>query len=121
MTAFPKPGIVRMKTKKEREALRLACYLRDKATCTRCGRRVWLRGGHEDQMHMAHVRNKRMYGDVLENVTTRCQDCHMVGMHNPKSVPPKGALALPSTKSNRAIPLTDGRVEMPVEGRANAN
>ena len=89
--AFPKPGIVRLKGK-ESDALRLACFMRDGGKCTGegCGKRVYLTARwREDQMHMAHIRNKRMYGDTLENVTTRCQDCHLIGMHNPKSVPPK--------------------------------
>jgi 5-methylcytosine-specific restriction endonuclease McrA len=88
VTAFPKPGIVRLKPK-DRGVLRVACFVRDDGRCTRCGKRVWLKGPPSMQMHMAHVRNKRMYGDTLENVTTVCQDCHLVGMHNPKSVPPK--------------------------------
>jgi 5-methylcytosine-specific restriction endonuclease McrA len=91
VTSFPKSTPPRLKGK-DMEALRIACFLRDGGKCTGkcCGKRVWLRG--YPQMHMAHWRNKRMYGDTLENVTTRCEDCHLVGMHNPKSVPPKEAV-----------------------------
>lgn len=97
MTSFPKNVPPRLKGK-DMEALRLACFLRDDGKCTDCGRRVailtpfYKNGERIPPMHMAHLRNKRMYGDTLENVTTRCQDCHLVGMHNPKSVPPKEAI-----------------------------
>lgn len=73
------------------EGLRIACFVRDRGKRTGCGIEVNLElGGSRPIMHMAHWRNKRMYGDTLDNVTTRCPKCHLVDMHNPKSVPPKG-------------------------------
>ena len=89
---FPKPGIVRVKGKKM-DALRMFVFLRDKGCCTKCGRRVALT--EEDAtwrmptMHLAHIRNKRNHGDTPENTRSRCPECHLVGDHNPKSVPPK--------------------------------
>lgn len=92
MTMYPKPGIVRLKGK-DLTALRLACYMRDGGRCTKCAVRVSFEGDdHRPPMHMAHIRNKRNYGDVIANVTTRCPDHHLVDMHNPKPCPPKPSL-----------------------------
>lgn len=90
MTMFPKPGIVRLRGK-ELAKLRRDCFERDGYRCQKCGKRVY---GHVSALnplraHMAHVRNKRMFGDCLSNVRTLCMYDHLVTVHNPKSVPPK--------------------------------
>jgi len=82
MTGFPKPGIVRL-VGKARQELREECFRRARGRCTKCGRLL------QPGWHMAHIRNRRMFGDVISNVRARCADCHLVGDHNPKSVPPK--------------------------------
>lgn len=38
---------------------------------------------------LAHIRNRRMYGDVLSNVWWACREGHRVAMHNPKPCPRK--------------------------------
>jgi 5-methylcytosine-specific restriction endonuclease McrA len=72
-----KLGIVRL-TGPALTALRQACFVRDGGKCVNCGQRVrddvpdWA----PNKYHMAHIGNKRMYGDVIENVKTLCGDCH---------------------------------------------
>jgi 5-methylcytosine-specific restriction endonuclease McrA len=83
-----KLGIVRL-TGDDLEALRRACFERDHYRCVNCGVGVIFERGYWYSGHMAHVRNKRMYGDTLENVRTKCMNCHLVEEHNPKSVPRK--------------------------------
>lgn len=72
-----KCGIVRLHGKALQD-LRLACYRRDGGICQVCGQRVYFHAHHSasNSYHMAHRRNKRMYGDVLENVRALCGDCH---------------------------------------------
>ena len=75
--------------------LRIACYMRDKGLCQRCGKGVVFDMNQEcaDSFHMAHRRNKRMWGDTLENVQTECGACHRQyhaqGPSMTKPVPPK--------------------------------
>ena len=76
------------------EALRQACFERDGGKCVKCGRTLlywheWMM--HPDRYHMSHKRNKRMFGDDLNNVEALCSGDHMIGKHNPKSVPAKVA------------------------------
>lgn len=89
MIRVGKLGIVRL-TGPDLEALRRQRYELDSRRCVTCKRWVRFERGEEDSMHMAHVQNKRMYGDTLANVRTKCGYCHLVLEHNPKSVPPKG-------------------------------
>lgn len=77
----PRPG--RLKGLKLK-VLREECWKRDKGICQQCFEPVL-----DGIWHMAHVRNKRMYGDSLENVRVKHPYCHMVLEHNPKSVPAK--------------------------------
>jgi hypothetical protein len=46
---------------------------------------------HPQSYHMAHIRNKRMWGDSIENVKALCGSCHR-DSHNAggKPCPPKG-------------------------------
>ena len=71
------------------EALRRERYELDGHKCVDCKRWLRFESGYQDSMHMAHAGNKRMYGDVIGNVRSKCGDCHLVKEHNPKSVPPK--------------------------------
>ena len=87
-------GIVRL-TGADLAALRVSCFLRDGFRCQECWRRVhplapeWA----PSRAHMAHVEGRGAGGsDELSNVRTLCGDCHMVGEHNPKSVPAKESL-----------------------------
>lgn len=60
------------------EALRLACWKRDKGLCHNCGKPTLLDIPHvyADSFHMAHVKGKRMHGDSLPQVRTECGACH---------------------------------------------
>jgi 5-methylcytosine-specific restriction endonuclease McrA len=68
--------VIRLKGK-ALEALRLDCFRLDRWFCRECGRRVFsISYELPSSAHMAHIRNKRMWGDTLENVRTLCGDCH---------------------------------------------
>lgn len=82
----PRPGRVRGKAMEE---LRRACFERDGYRCQamrtfvmpwgqsfqlRCLRHVEWDGPNAG--HMAHKRNKRMWGDSLNQVQTECGECH---------------------------------------------
>lgn len=88
----PRPG--RLKGF-ELQMLRCECSLRDNGVCQRCGRltSLALPQEHPSSFHMAHRRNKRMWGDTLENVQTECGDCHRKYHQNGPSMekpcPPK--------------------------------
>jgi hypothetical protein len=89
--SFPKIKPVRL-TGNAMRVLRFECFKRDGGRCAVCGCLVSFSGKSTKYppMHMAHKRSKRLYGDVLSNVETRCAHDHLVTGHNPKSVPPKG-------------------------------
>lgn len=75
-----KLGIVRLYGP-DLTALRRMCFERDGYTCVDCHQLVaWdIHDARALQLpvgEMSHVRNKRMYGDTLENVVTRCRSCH---------------------------------------------
>lgn len=84
----PRPG--RLKGKKLTD-LRTRCWERDEGKCVDCGDPIPLEGDVFTRMHMAHVQNKRMYGDNLDNVRSKCYECHIVKEHNAggKPCPPK--------------------------------
>jgi 5-methylcytosine-specific restriction endonuclease McrA len=87
----PRPG--RLKGKAI-GSLREQCWERDKGICgggrsyrgkpLGCGLPV-----DPNNWHMAHLKGKRMGGDNLNNVVVCHMVCHLVGIHNPKSVPRK--------------------------------
>ena len=75
-----KLGIVRLKGKALKE-LRRQCFERDHFKCVDCGDPVVWSGvdtwGYQLAVgEMSHVHAKRNNGDTLENVVTRCQNCH---------------------------------------------
>ena len=60
--------------------LRFECYARDRTNCQQCGTKTyWMArfDGDPDAYDMAHRRNKRMHGDTLNNVVTKCHRCLM--------------------------------------------
>jgi 5-methylcytosine-specific restriction endonuclease McrA len=71
----PRPGRLEGEDLAE---LRVECYFRDKGICQRCGRKTvfGLNQECDDSFHMAHRRNKSMWGDTLGNVQTECGACH---------------------------------------------
>ncbi len=73
-----KLGIVRL-SGKAMDDLRMACWSRDNGLCVCCGRpaKLDVPDYHPARYDMAHVRNKRMYGDTLANVKTMRHECHM--------------------------------------------
>lgn len=76
----PRPGRLKGKSL---EMLRLECYLRDSGRCVKCGKVVRLKPKGEyvydpDGFEMAHIRNRRMFGDHLDNVRTECGLCHKI-------------------------------------------
>ena len=76
-----KLGIIRLKGP-ALAALRRARFTMDRWKCVECGRPVsWASG------HLAHVVGRGAGGsDTMENTRTKCDDCHLVREHNPKSV-----------------------------------
>jgi len=84
-----KAGITRC-TGLDLEELRIDCWNRDNRKCVVCLRPVRIFSGGFDSMHMAHIQGRGAGGgDVLENVYTKCMDCHMGLEHQPKAVPRK--------------------------------
>ena len=77
-----KLGIIRLKGP-ALAALRRARFTMDRWKCVDCGRPVsWASG------HLAHIVGRGAGGsDTMENTRTKCDDCHLVGEHCPKSVP----------------------------------
>lgn len=92
MPAFPKPGITRVKGK-NMEALRVACFLRDRGRCKQCVRRLALTELDANWdlpvMHLAHIQGKRNHGDILTNVRALCPECHALEHAGQKPVPAK--------------------------------
>jgi len=80
-----KTGRIRLKGE-DLAKLRRDCFVRDGWKCRDCSRRIsWVSG------HMAHIISRGAGGsDVLENVLTKCAECHR-NEHNcgGKAVPRK--------------------------------
>ena len=73
-----KLGIIRLYGP-DLEKLRDKCWERDRGICQKCGIALYRDSrfdGDPQAYHMAHIRNKRMYGDTLENVRALCGCCH---------------------------------------------
>lgn len=83
LPAFPKPRVVRLKGSKL-DHLRQQVFYRDGGKCTNCGRSLVYNPEsifQPNAYHMAHKRNKRMWGDTLENTHAKCSHCHLVIEH----------------------------------------
>lgn len=91
MTSFPKQVPVRL-TGNAMRKLRMDRFLLDGGRCVDCRCLVSFNGNNPKMppMHLAHVRNKRMYGDSLENTRTKCSFCHSKEHSGGKPCPPKG-------------------------------
>lgn len=76
----PRAGRVKGKAMK---ALREESYEQRNGMCIFCGTKVVF-----EQMELAHIKAKRIYGDSLENVGPSHAMCHY-DSHNPKACPPK--------------------------------
>src|ERR1039458_3528835 len=65
-------------------ALRLECYRRDGGCCQweengmKCSKLLPVDGDIFTRAHMAHIKNKRNYGDTLENIRILCYQHHMI-------------------------------------------
>jgi 5-methylcytosine-specific restriction endonuclease McrA len=72
------------------KALRTQVWYRDGGKCVDCGTPVAFENGGFRNMHMGHIKSRGAGGsDELSNVRSLCLQCHLVGDHNPKSVPRK--------------------------------
>jgi hypothetical protein len=75
----------------ELENLRRACFNRANGRCEECDCFLLYRARYDGDpiaYDMAHIRNKRMYGDNLGNVKALCHECHM-DSHNAGGKPIK--------------------------------
>ena len=73
-----KLGIVRL-TGADCLDLRLRRWAADRGRCQDCGESTyWTPRFDGDPLayDMAHIRNRRMYGDTMENTKTLCHSCH---------------------------------------------
>ena len=65
--------------------LRRQCAEKAHYHCVTCGRYVSLAGNSGDPLfsngHMAHVRPRKVGGDVIENVRWKCFNCHIEREH----------------------------------------
>lgn len=82
----PRPG--RLKGK-DLEQLRRQCFERDNECCVVCGMKLRWETGYRDSMHMAHIRAKRIGGDNLANVRSKCFHDHIEVEHLGGKVVPK--------------------------------
>jgi 5-methylcytosine-specific restriction endonuclease McrA len=77
-------------SRKEKGLIRERIYERALEACEHCGRWVRLTAGEWDSMHLSHNRSKGAGGGWEDsNLQCLCINCHLVGVHNPKSVPSK--------------------------------
>lgn len=77
-------------TRKEKGLIRERIYERALEACEGCGRWVRLAAGFWDSMHLSHTKSKGAGGDWSDdNLKCLCLTCHLVGVHNPKSIPAK--------------------------------
>ena len=87
---FPKPDFHKAPTKAEKGVLREQVWIDQGGRCKRCRRPVLLHGDLFQRMHLSHKRGGIHRSNwSRENVEGLCNDCHMVGVHNPKPCPPR--------------------------------
>jgi len=78
MPACPKNRVVRLIGESLRQ-LRKDCWQRDRGLCQVCGVGTYWTprfAGDPQAYDMAHIRVKRLGGDVITNVRTLCHKCH---------------------------------------------
>lgn len=78
-------------------ALREQVWNEQGGRCIQCRSWFSLTGDPFKRMHLAHIRNKRMWGDRRDNVCGKCFTCHIVKEHaygpsGEKPCPPKPRL-----------------------------
>jgi len=83
-------------TKAEKTAIRDLVYEESGGRCelnlsSQCIRGVLPKDGVSpwDHWHLVHLKAKRVYGWNRENLCGGCHICHLIELHNPKSVPAK--------------------------------
>lgn len=83
-------------TKEEKGEIRDEVYRRSGGRCelkisAECIRGVLPKDGTSpfDHWHLVHLKSKRRFGWGMDNVVGGCWKCHLIEMHNPKSVPKK--------------------------------
>ena len=84
-------------TKAEKTAIRNKVYLESGGKCeihkhpSCISGRVWPSEGDTpwDHWHLVHIKAKRVHGWDRSNLCGGCPACHLISLHNPKSVPPK--------------------------------
>lgn len=81
-------------SRKTKEKARDAVWERCKGKCEECGADALYESGEWASMHTAHIRGGIHRSDwSLENLKGLCLQCHLVGCHNPKSVPAKEVIS----------------------------
>lgn len=77
-------------SRKEKGVIRHRVFLRSNEHCEECSAFIIEEAGEWRSMHLSHTKSKGSGGDWSEeNLRALCLKCHMVGIHNPKSVPRK--------------------------------
>lgn len=96
MTMFPKCVPVRLKGR-DRTALRVAAYLRERGRCKKCGCPTYLDADDASPVKadLAHIKSLGAGGsDTLDNVENWCHRCHMCKHNGGKPCPPKPTLEM---------------------------
>jgi hypothetical protein len=91
MATFFKSVPVRLEDE-DLSALRVACYLRARGYCERCGCQTWLAAApeHPQKADMAHKKGREANGsDTLNNVENLCHRCYLLGHSGGKPCPKK--------------------------------
>lgn len=84
---------VKQPSRKEKGLIRHRIYERSGGFCEECHRYIIEEAGEWGSMHLSHTKSKGAGGDWSdENLQALCLACHLVGVHNKKSVPPKGMI-----------------------------
>lgn len=91
MPPFLKNVVPRLKGK-QMDMLRLQCFADYAGRCCKCRKKLHFVArfdGDPDAYDMAHIRNKKMWGDTIGNVRAECHECHIDGHAGNKPVPKK--------------------------------
>lgn len=83
-------------TKAEKKAIRDQVYEDSEGRCElnlspQCIKGIIPKDGDTpwDHWHLVHRKSKRVHGWERNNLCGGCHFCHLIELHNPKSVPPK--------------------------------